>query len=427
MYLNLGNAYNAAIEKWQAHMAECGLELTAAENVPEILAGHAPSRKRLLEYLNGTLTDAKGNPIVPVLNESEAGTVLLWTKLQQIQHTSNSLREFDELIDGAGTSRFNKPRNIVDRIFQGSGKYDARRPSTWGAFLNNPATNCAMSVSELIENTMRGTAILNDLMHEGYTREQIFKILMSDDSIPEFAAAKLAFTVDYADAVNAMYESNFNYERMSDFMEGVGKAMPFPTFFLKNLAYWLTLFVKDPQFFDHAITVHESMWQDRDISEAKIEAEAKGRGAIPLSVPEGLDNASGQKLSKWFKGIFKPSPLQSMFGAFSLVNSPIEDLSYRLHPLISGSAQATNQAIPTRPLTTFLGEAKYRPYSTDIYERNVTQDDENFNPLAYAVHRANPYERAISTGLRTPNKMLEGQAQLSDFLPSIFQPDFGKK
>ena len=418
MYLNLGNSFNAAVEKWMKHMQECGLEVSGAEAIPEILAGHGPTRRRLMEYINGTLKDAKGNPIVPVLNNSEKGTVLLWTKLQQIQHTSNSLREFDDFAEAFGNSDYDVPRNIVDRILQGSGKYNRRKPSTWGVITNNPVSRAAMNASEFIENTMRGTAIFNDLMHAGYTKEQIFKILLSDGSAKEFADAKLAFDVDYANAVNAMYEANFNYERMSDFMESVGKAMPFPTFFLKNLTYWLTLFEKNPQFFDHAITVHESMWQDRDTSEDKVLAEAKGRGAVPVG---------GQNLSNFFKGIYKPTPLQSMFGAFSLINDPVENLSYRLHPAISGSAQAVNQALPHNPLTTFLGEAKYRPYSTDIYERNVTQDDEEFSSLAFAAHRANPYERAIGTHLRTPNKMLEGQAQLSDFLPSIFQPDFSKK
>lgn len=427
MYLNLGNSFNAAIDKWKKHMDEAGVELSGAETIPEILAGHGPSRKRLMEYLEGNLKDSKGNVITPILDDSEKGTIMLWTKLQQTQHTSNSLREFDDFAEAFGTSDYDVPRNIVDRILQGSGKYSGRKPSTWGVITNNPVSRAAMNASEFIENTMRGTAILNDLMHAGYSREQIIKILMSDDSVAEFAAAKRLFEVDYANAVNAMYEANFNYERMSDFMEGVGKAMPFPTFFLKNLTYWLELFSKNPQFFDHAITVQESMWQDRDVSNAEIEAEAKGRGAVPVSVPGGLDNASGQKLSKWFKGIFKPSPLQSMFGAFSLINDPVEDLSYRLHPAISGSAQAVNQALPHNPLTTFLGEAKYRPYSTDIYEKNVTQEDENFNSLEYALHKANPYERAVNTALRTPNKVAEGQAQLSDFLPSIFQPDFGKK
>lgn len=427
MYLNLGNSFNAAIDKWKKHMDEAGVELSGAETIPEILAGHGPSRKRLMEYLEGNLKDSKGNVITPILDDSEKGTIMLWTKLQQIQHTSNSLREFDDFAEAFGTSDYDVPRNIVDRILQGSGKYSGRKPSTWGAITNNPVSRAAMNASEFIENTMRGTAILNDLMHAGYSREQIIKILMSDDSVAEFAAAKRLFEVDYANAVNAMYEANFNYERMSDFMEGVGKAMPFPTFFLKNLTYWLELFSKNPQFFDHAITVQESMWQDRDVSNAEIEAEAKGRGAVPIEVPGGLDNASGQKLSKWFKGIFKPSPLQSMFGAFSLINDPVEDLSYRLHPAISGSAQAVNQALPHNPLTTFLGEAKYRPYSTDIYEKNVTQENEDFNSLEYALHKANPYERAVNTALRTPNKIAEGQAQLSDFLPSIFQPDFGKK
>jgi hypothetical protein len=418
MYLNLGNKFNAAIEKWQLDMEKLGFELTATEKVPEILAGHAASRKRLTEYVNGTLIGPDGNLVQSMLTDDEAGVILLWTKLQQLQHTSNSLREFDDVADAIGKSEFDVPRHIVDRVTQGSGKYSWKKPSTWGVFINNPVTNSAMNASEFIENTMRGTAILNDLMHEGYSNEDIFRILLDGSKSPEAAAAKLTFDVDFADAVNAMYESNFNYERMSDFMEGVGKVMPFPTFFLKNLAYWLELFEKNPQFFDHAITVHENMWAGRDTSEDEFLAEAKGRGAVPVG---------GQKLSNFFKGIYKPTPLQSMFGAFNLINEPVENLSYRLHPLISGSAQAVNQALPHSPLTTFLGEAKYRPYSTDIYERNVKQDDENFNSLAYAMHRSNPFERTISTALRTPKKVAEGQAQLSDFLPSIFQPDFSKK
>lgn len=417
MYLNLGNSFNAAIEKWKKHMKDAGIQLSAAEEIPEILAGHAPSRKRLMEYIQGTLKDSKGEIVYSNLTTEEEGVIMLWTKLQQIQHTSNSLREFDDLADGIGKSEFVTSRNIVDRVFQGAGKYSGRKPSTWGVFINNPIANNAMKASELIENTMRGTAILNDLMHQGYDNETIFKMLLEPTRSPEMYAAKLNFEADYASAINAMYESNFNYERMSDFMEGVGKAMPFPTFFLKNLAYWLELFEKNPQFFDHAITVHESMWQSRDTSEDEILAEAKGRGAVPV----------GQKLSKFFKGIYKPTPLQSMFGAFNLINEPVENLSYRLHPLISGSAQAVNQALPHSPLTTFLGEAKYRPYSTDMYERNVKQDDENFNSLAYTVHRSNPFERTINTALRTPAKVREGQAQLSDFLPSVFQPDFSKK
>lgn len=418
MYLNLGNKFNAAVEKWQADMRKLGFELTAAEEVPEILAGHAASRQRLTEYVKGSLVGPDGNLVQSMLTDDESGVILLWTKLQQLQHTSNSLREFDDVADAMGKSEFDVPRSIVDRITQGSGKYSWKKPSTWGVFINNPVANSAMNASEFIENTMRGTAVLNDLMHEGYSNEDIFRILLDGSKSTEAAATKLAFDVDFADAINAMYEANFNYERMSDFMEGVGKAMPFPTFFLKNLTYWLNLFEKNPQFFDHAITVHENMWADRDTSEDEFLAEAKGRGAVPVG---------GQKLSNFFKGIYKPTPLQSMFGAFNLVNEPIENLSYRLHPLISGSAETVNQMLPHSPLTTFLGESKYRPYSTDVYERNIKQGDENFNPLAYAVHRSNPFERTINTALRTPKKVATGQAQLSDFLPSVFQPDFSKK
>ena len=101
-------------------------------------------------------------------------------------------------------------------------------------------------------------------------------------------------------------------------------------------------------------------------------------------------------------------------------------MRYRINPLISGGVTAAAHVAPNE-LTTYLAkdsETKYRPYSTDMYERNVKSSDPNFNPLEYAVHRANPYERAVSTYLRTPSKIKEGEAQLSDFVPSVFQPDF---
>jgi hypothetical protein len=220
-----------------------------------------------------------------------------------------------------------------------------------------------------------------------------------------------------------MHNANFDYERMTDFTDTVGKFVPFPTFFLKNLGYWLDVLVNHPQYIDHAITVQESLWGSRDTSEDKFAAEAKGRGAIPISV-------GGQNLSKFFKGIYKPTPLQSMFGAFSLLNNPVEDVYYRLHPALSSGITAASKLPPLQPIAADLipsDTVKYRPYSTDMYERNITRDDPNFNPIAYSIHRANPMERSLQAAIRLPDKLRQDKAQLSDFLPSIFQPDFGEK
>ena len=115
-----------------------------------------------------------------------------------------------------------------------------------------------------------------------------------------------------------------------------------------------------------------------------------------------------------------------MFGAFNLLNDPIGNMQYRVNPLVSGGIAATAKAFPNE-LTTSLApteETKYRPYSTDMYERNIKASDPNFNPIEYTVHRMNPYERAMNSYMRIPHKIEEGEAQLSDFVPSVFQPDF---
>jgi hypothetical protein len=161
------------------------------------------------------------------------------------------------------------------------------------------------------------------------------------------------------------------------------------------------------------------LWSGYNEEDDKFMTEAKGRGAIPVG---------GDALPKWFKGVYKPSPLQSMFGAFNLLNDPVDNLSYRVNPLVSGAKVAATQALPDNELTTLLKgdpeSIKYRPYSTDMYERNVKQGDPNFDPVKYTLHRMNPYERSINTYLRAPQKMKEGEFQLSDALPSVFQPMF---
>ena len=115
-----------------------------------------------------------------------------------------------------------------------------------------------------------------------------------------------------------------------------------------------------------------------------------------------------------------------MFGAFSLLNDPLGDMQYRLHPAISGATAWAHDEAPTDLTTLLRGseELSYRPYSTNMYERNVKESDPNFNAAEYAMHRSNPFERTVNTYLRTPEKIKKGEAQLSDFAPSVFQPDF---
>ena len=119
--------------------------------------------------------------------------------------------------------------------------------------------------------------------------------------------------------------------------------------------------------------------------------------------------------------------MQSMFGAFNLLNSPIDNLSYRSHPLVGGAEALAVEALPDGDLTTLLSDpdsVKSRPYSTNMYERNIRQGDPNFDPLTYTAHRMNPFDRTLNSYLRIPEKQKAGDLQLADALPSVFQPMF---
>ena len=216
--------------------------------------------------------------------------------------------------------------------------------------------------------------------------------------------------IDALDALNTSSAANFNYEDTKGLIDNLSYIIPFPTFFLKNLSFWTNILVENPQYIDNAISVQQGLWHGKDTSKDEFAAEAKGRGAVALQ-------STGQNSSNFMKGIFKPTPLSSMFGAFNLLNNPVENIRFRVNPAIQ---LATSPLLPDE-------EVKYRPYNTNIYQRNVSRNDKKFNALSYMFHTLNPYERPVKTYLRTPNKINKGQAQLSDFLPSIFQPDFSKK
>ena len=103
-----------------------------------------------------------------------------------------------------------------------------------------------------------------------------------------------------------------------------------------------------------------------------------------------------------------------MFGAFNALNDPQGDFWFRTNPLL-------------RPVTRHLQrdeDVRYRPYSTNQYEKNIKQGDEKFNDLAYMFHQLNPYDKFINNMARLPGKIDKNEYRLSDFASSLIQPDF---
>jgi hypothetical protein len=433
----LNNKFDDAYRKFLVHIQTEGFATAPSYNISELAATDPRIRKMLKDYVSDRLKKSPNSHITPcALSKDERDTVKLWLTLNTAGAATfdTGFQDLEVLAKAKNSSKYNEPKTVVERILMGRGEYMASDVSTWGVVVNNPISRAFMNSSENIENTFRAASILNDFRHKGMN-DKWFSQYFRDLSELKQAAKKSArsqqmyddlkkkFNVSLSEGINTMHNANFDYERMTDFTDTVGTFIPFPTFFLKNLGYWLDVLVNHPQYIDHAITVQEGAWGSRDTSKDKFAAEAKGRGAVPIAV-------GGQNLSNFFKGIYKPTPLQSMFGAFSLINNPVEDVYYRLHPLLSGGLTAASKVEPIKSIAADAipnESVKYRPYSTDMYERNITRDDPKFNPLAYAVHRMNPVERTVQTALRIPDKLKHNQAQLSDFSPSIFQPDFGEK
>lgn len=420
----LNNDFDNAYRKVLTHIASEGFTLAPTHHISELAASDPRIRKMLKDYVSNKLQKSKVSPIITCrLSDDEVLTIRTWLTLNSSSTTASfaaGLQDMDVIAKAKNSNTYAPNPNVVDRILMGKGEYVSDDISTWGLMVNNPIARKFMDVSEGTENLFRSAAILNDFRHKGLGVDY-FKNYFNAKGSADFKSKIMEdFDVNLSEAINTMHNANFDYERMTDFTDTVGKFVPFPTFFLKNLGYWLDVFVNHPQYIDHAITVQENMWNGKDTEDDKFAAEAKGRGAIPLT-------ADGQNMSNFFKGIYKPTPLQSMFGAFNLINNPIDDMYYRLHPLLSGGIAAASQLPPVKSIAADVlsqESIKYRPYSTDMYERNVSLEDENFNPLEYTVHRLNPMERATQNLIRLPDKLKQDKAQLSDFLPSIFQPDF---
>lgn len=332
----------------------------------------------------------------------------------------NNNRDLENLSDLVTNNPYAVPNNIVERIMYGdpsktkivkiNGQFrevQNRGFNSYGLFLNNPVSNGILKASNTIENWMRSSTILNDLQHQGYTIEDICDILGTDKTAER--AIRKKFGMSMNEALNTMYAANFDYDNVSSFMNKMSYILPFPTFYLKNLAFWADIFTNKPQYIDNIISVHEGLWAGKSTKDEFI-AEAKGRGAIPI----GQQKTS---ITKHLTGIVKQTPYNSMFGAFNAINNFKEDFAYRTNPGL-------------RPIARHLQpmeDVRYRPYNTNQYQKNIKKGDPEFSNLAYMFHQLNPYERFINTGLRIPGKISNNTYQLSDFLPSMIQPDFSKK
>lgn len=354
---------------------------------------------------------------VPADKQKMANLYLYLNNNQTSTLFKNNNRDLENVTDLITDNPYAVPNNIFERIMYGDPskmkvvningqlrQVQDRGFNSWGLFLNNPVSNRILKTSNTIENWMRSATILNDLQHQGYTIEDICEILGTDKTAEKTLRAK--FNMSMNEALNTMYAANFDYDNVSEVMNKASYILPFPTFYLKNLAFWADIFTNKPQYIDNVLSVHENLWSGKDTSKDEFTAEAKGRGAVPV----------GQQ-NKHLTGIVKQTPYNSMFGAFNAVNNFKEDFAYRTNPVL-------------RPIARHLQkpeDVKYRPYNTQQFQKNIKQDDKDFSELAYMFHQLNPYERFINTGLRTPGKVANNTYQMSDFLPSMFQPDFSKK
>ena len=377
-------------------------------NMPESVA----SRKHFMDWFNAKR---------PILTDKEISITRLWMYINSSQVTT-AFRDFD-IDDAAKINKFDVAHPVENALKK--------------ATVGNSLGKKVLDTSEGIESLARSSSVLNDLTHK-YSIDEIERIIDPQYMYEWKDGARVIkngsyktskefkeLEVNIQNAINAMNNANFDYNNMPDFVDFMSTFIPFPTFYLKNMSYWVDVAVNHPEYIDTAITIQDNAWRDRqkELKSDKFAAEAKGRGAIPLDSISSIGRISSNipnplsGITPQLKGIFKPTPLNSMFGAFNSLQNPVKDLGQRVHPALS-------------PITHHLldkEDVKYRPYSSNPYEKNIKKGDPNFSMLKYTFHRLNPYERAINTGLRTPNKLKEGTAQLYDFMPSVFQPDFSKK
>lgn len=379
---------------------------------PDIVMNNPKFSKAWEDYLNSAKLEQ--------LSAEDRRVAQLYTFVNIRQNTStfnNNNLDLEDVLDKKPANQYDVPTNIVERAMYGDpsvtkfeknakGKLTARKDKgirSWGMFVNNPISNQILKTSNQVESYMRSASIINDLKHKGYSRDKICHIL----GLPNNEEVQLyeKLRVDMQNAINTMHASNFDYDQVSPLMDKMSYIMPFPTFYLKNIAYWMDILVERPEMIDDIISVHEGMWtaKNEDTKTDEFAAEAKGRGAVPVHTG-----------NKYFAGFVKQTPYTSMFGAFNAMNDPRNDMAFRVNPI-------------ARPVTRHLQDdedVRYRPYSMNMYEKNINAEDPKFNDLAYMFHQLNPYERFTQNALRFPQKMDRGELKLSDFASSIVQPDF---
>ena len=416
----LNNKFTDIYDTYLKDLETYGVEIPANYKMSLQVSKNKAARDNFIKYMNGELKYYnKGtnnyDVILPSISNEDASISKVWIYLNAIQPTEGITKELAGTISGTGTGKLNYAKNPADRILYGLYNYKGKDIKTHG-LLNNWVSKGTFAVSEGTESLARSSAILNDLKHQGIDLTEFGKMLDETDATE--------FRIKTLNAINAMHNANFDYNATSPLLEGIEGFVPFPTFWLKNTGYWFDMFINHPQYIDSALAINEGLWANEDVSKDKFKAEAKARGAIPLSA-FGEQNSS--KVSKFFRGIYKPSPLQSMFSAFNAINSPIDSLSQRTHPLRQGAGAAVRSGLNLTTDEDTAQDIRYRPYNTNQYQPNIDVNNPEFSPIKYTAHKLNPFDRTLNTALRTPGKVKRGEAQLSDFLPSVFQPDFSKK
>jgi hypothetical protein len=413
--VDLQNRFSDVIDRYVDFLGEGGADgvtykhaLAAVKKTGTVDAALITSNPHYLHEFAEWLKDQPKDVV------DQARLYLFAHKIMDAGTFENNYLDLEDLAQAGNKSDANEydvPLNFADRVLYGD-RSKGERSFEHGPFkgkglvkpgiVTNPVTGMVLKPSNVWEHTTRLATVINYMRHEGWTDERIADTL----GRPYADEALQKLHVDMLQGVDMMNHANFDYDDVTDFMDKISYAVPFPTFYLKNIAHWMETFVDHPQMIDDIISYQEGLWQNKDVRDDEFAAEAKGRGAYPLGGRTKLGT-----------GIVKQSPVNSMFSAFSAVNNFKEDFAYRTHPM-------------ARPLTRHLQrpeDVKYRPYSADPYEKNIRKGDKEFSELSYMFHQLNPYERYVNTYLRTPKKVATNDYQASDFLPSVFQPDFGKK
>ena len=436
----LNNRFAETFDRYIKDMEARGEKLLDTDRSYQSLLYSGTARKRFSEYCNEVynitgsenmadiLLGEEAAKHIPALDLIDVQVMQLWQYLNgKLPTMKDNLQDLGDVAAQTRqvTGKYSD-QNIIERILYGKYNYDPKKLSTWGLLSKNPLAEGVFAGSEYIEQSARASAILNDLRHRGMdldALEQAMGILHDTDPVSASEAMHIRGMLE--DALNAMNASNFDYDNVGPLLNAATYVMPFPTFYMKNIVFWMDLIEKNPQMVKNLLKTHNAMWDVSDEEESdNFVAEAKGRGALAFG---NVD--SERPLRKFFKGIYKPTPMQSMFGAFNAVQHPIESLTSRVNPLVTAplGAVAGELGGADSDLTALLGgtdSVKYRPYNTKRFQKNMRAGDEDFSGLRYMFHRINPFDRAINTALRIPEKAKHGELAVSDIAPSVFQPRF---